>query len=174
MLLREQLALAGARVDEIRIHVAGVVLAHMAIFAVVAAEGPQAIFARRDLTHGAVGELQHFLVGEVIDAAEGARAIELGADLLHGLDVIVFPVPEINGDFVFVNQVAGLFFRGGLRAAEEEMLAVATEGEIAAVADEAAIAEAGRGGGDELDGRRSAALPVIELELGWRAFGLRL
>src|SRR5882762_7795540 len=100
----------------------------------------------------------------MIDRAIGAIPVDIGADLLHGLYVVVFPVPQIEPGFVFGRCRVGRSL-GTLRSTtEEQVLSIFGEAERSPVADYEAGLESRRSAGHKFGSRRTLAVPQVEFE----------
>ena len=79
--------------------------------------------------------MNDFAIVEVKDGAISAFAFLFGIFELHGLEVGVFPVPDINCDFFVVGRVVLLFCFWSGCGTEEEAFAVFGKGEVGVFAD---------------------------------------
>ena len=94
-----------------------------------------AFASQANIGDGFCGELNDFAIVEVKDGAVCAFAFFFGIFELHGLEIGVLPVPDINCDFFVVRCVVfcRLFWSGC--GAKKEALAIFGKGEVGVFAD---------------------------------------
>ncbi len=168
-LLEDLLPRAGRDVDDVDVLVALVPGDELAVGEVGRAERRPAVLGEGDGGHLVRGQPDERLLlrPEMHDARQGPLLLLLGLRLLHGLEVGVLPVPDVDLDGL--GRVLGLGLGGG-GDAEEQPSAVLGELEPSVLADGHPGREALGQGRDELDGGRGRRRPVVEL--GGRLLGL--
>ena len=94
-----------------------------------------ALASQANIGDGFCGELNDFAIVEVKDSAVSAFAFLFGIFELHGLEVGVLPVPDIDCDFFVVGRVVLRFHFWSGCGAKKEAVAVFGKGEVGVFAD---------------------------------------
>ena len=94
-----------------------------------------ALASQANIGDGFCGELNDFAIVEVKDGAICAFAFLFGIFELHGLEIGVFPVPDIDCDFFVVRRVVLCFHFWSGCGTKKEALAIFGKGEVGVFAD---------------------------------------
>src|SRR4051794_4513246 len=99
MLLCHELPRTGFGADHVSVFQALVVLLNLSVLAVIAPKRVSATLIRSQIAQCWISKLEKLFAVHVEHGAIGTRAFERGTHLLHRLDVVILPAPEVHRDF---------------------------------------------------------------------------